>query len=105
MGAGPSKTAAQSTVRKFPNRAPGAAVPPSRRPPPPPVSNAVRGGVKGAPPEDPYVSRAREDPVASQFQPEGEFEIPSLGLPRLALILCLAPEQQSMKTPEIETGP
>lgn len=35
MGSGASKTAAQSTIRKFPNRAPGSAVPP------PPTSSAA----------------------------------------------------------------
>ncbi|KAJ4393157.1 hypothetical protein N0V93_002364 [Gnomoniopsis smithogilvyi] len=38
MGSGPSKSAAQSTIRKFPNRAPGSAVPPPVSSPP---SNAA----------------------------------------------------------------
>ncbi|KAG6368125.1 hypothetical protein INS49_002326 [Diaporthe citri] len=61
MGSGASKSAAQSTIRKFPNRAPGSAVPP-----PSTGSSASRAAAASRPPP----SRKAQAPKASLAKDE-----------------------------------
>ncbi|KAJ4414036.1 hypothetical protein N0V82_008153 [Gnomoniopsis sp. IMI 355080] len=75
MGSGPSKSAAQSTIRKFPNRAPGSAVPPPASPSP--SSAAARAASERATTQRAAAGRAneqrsqrehRQPPAASLFK-------------------------------------
>lgn len=77
MGSGASKSAAQSTIRKFPNRAPGSAVPP-----PSTGSPASRAAAASRP----LPSRKAQAPEASLAKDEGPSPCcsapPSYGSPR-----------------------
>lgn len=66
MGSGASKSAAQNTIRKFPNRAPGSAVPP-----PTSGSSASRAAAASRP----SPSRKAQAPKASLSKDEGPFTI------------------------------
>ncbi|PSR87394.1 hypothetical protein BD289DRAFT_452768 [Coniella lustricola] len=79
MGSNTSKSVAQSTLRKFPNRAPGASVPPRQTPPAstrPPLGKIAR---ERAAPEPESRARPSQASVADQLS-RSEEDHPTAGL-------------------------
>lgn len=72
MGSGASKSAAQSTLRKFPNRAPGSA-------PPPPTSSTAADAAEQAASRIRAAHKAYGDRAAAAAQKDFNLEDPAQG--------------------------